>query len=188
MWRISAARRWMARDPKIRFREVTAALNVAVLRGEIARIRKTSRGHLDAEIARLRDDARSYRLLAAPGTARTGARHGDEERLARSGVEEIHQSVHYALDLLRRSLDLFGRRSDVLPVPALDGGHVGVIRRRLVRGIVRRRGAVGCLLPLGRALALVPLAALVGRARRVVWAAFAPLGVFGHWVLLPRRS
>ena len=31
---------------------------------------------------------------------------GDEERLARSGVEEIHQSVHYALELLRRCLDL----------------------------------------------------------------------------------
>ena len=29
-----------------------------------------------------------------------------EERLARSSVEEIHQSVHYALELLRRSLDL----------------------------------------------------------------------------------
>ena len=92
--------------PHLGFMLVFAALNVAVLRGEIARIRRTSRGHLDAEIARIRDDARSYRLLAAPGTARTGARHGDDERLARSGVEEIHQSVLFALRLLRESLHL----------------------------------------------------------------------------------
>ena len=95
--------------PHLGFMLVFAALNVAVLRGELARIRKTSRGHLDAEIARLRDDARSYRLLAAPDTARAGARarHGDEERLARSGVEEIHQSVLFALRLLRESLHLY---------------------------------------------------------------------------------
>jgi diguanylate cyclase (GGDEF)-like protein len=92
--------------PHLGFMLVFAALNVAVLRGEIARIRRASKGRLDAEIGRLRDDARSYRLLAAPAAARGGARHGDEERLARSGVEEIHQSVLFALRLLRESLGL----------------------------------------------------------------------------------
>jgi two-component system, cell cycle response regulator len=92
--------------PHLGFLVVFAALNVAVVRGEIARVRKASRVKLDAEIARLRDDARSYRLLAAPATAK-GAPAGDEDRLARSGVEEIHQSVLFALRLLRESLGLY---------------------------------------------------------------------------------
>ncbi|APR83710.1 diguanylate cyclase/phosphodiesterase (GGDEF & EAL domains) with PAS/PAC sensor [Minicystis rosea] len=93
--------------PHLGFMIVFAALSVTVLRGEIARIRKASKTRLDQEIARLRDDARSYRLLGAPAAARPGARHGDEERLARSGVEEIHQSVLFALRLLRESLGLY---------------------------------------------------------------------------------
>ena len=95
------------------FMLVFAAQNLAFLRAEIARIRSASRARLDAEIARLRDDARSYRLLGAPagarapGHAHTAGRHGDEERLARSGVEEIHQSVLFALRLARESLGLY---------------------------------------------------------------------------------
>ena len=91
--------------PHLGFMLVFATLNVAVLRGEIARIRRASKTRLDAEIGRLRDDARSYRLLAAPSPAR--AQKGDDERLARSGVEEIHQSVLFALRLLRESLSLY---------------------------------------------------------------------------------
>jgi two-component system, cell cycle response regulator len=93
--------------PHLGFMLVFAAQNLAFLRAEIARIRSASRARLDAEIARLRDDARSYRLLGAPAGARAGARPGDEERLARSGVEEIHQSVLFALRLLRESLGLY---------------------------------------------------------------------------------
>jgi diguanylate cyclase (GGDEF)-like protein len=92
--------------PHVAFTVIFAGLNVAVLRGEIARIRKASKGRLDQEISRLRDDARSYRLLGAP-TAPRGGRQNDEERLARSGVEEIHQSVLFALRLLRESLGLY---------------------------------------------------------------------------------
>jgi two-component system cell cycle response regulator len=93
--------------PHLGFLIVFAALNAAVLRGELARVRRASRVHLDAEISRLRDDARSYRLLAAPATQSGRGRQGDEERLARSGVEEIHQSVLFALRLLRESLGLY---------------------------------------------------------------------------------
>jgi len=75
---------------------VFATLNVLVLRGEIARVRSALKARLDAEIARLRDDARSYRLLGAPASAKSGARQRDEDRLMRSGVEEIHQSVLFA--------------------------------------------------------------------------------------------
>jgi two-component system cell cycle response regulator len=81
-----------------------AVLPVALLAAEVSRIRARARARVEEQIVRLREDARSYRLLGA-GEARDGRpAHGD--RLARASVEEIHQSVHYALDLLRRSLDL----------------------------------------------------------------------------------
>src|SRR4051812_19890688 len=81
-----------------------ALLNLLLLRAEVARIRVTARTRVEKELERLRADARSYRLL---GAGEPVAKKEDaEERLARSSVEEIHQSVHYALELLRRSLDL----------------------------------------------------------------------------------
>jgi diguanylate cyclase (GGDEF)-like protein len=87
-----------------------ALLNLTFLRAEVARIRAMARAKVDEEIVRLKEDARSYRLLGA-GEAREGKQEAAKEesradRLARSSVEEIHQSVHYALDLLRRTLDL----------------------------------------------------------------------------------
>src|SRR4051812_604904 len=71
--------------PHLAFMIVFAALNVALLRGEITRVRKASRVKLDAEVAKLRDDARSYRLLGAPALSKGAAQKGDDERLARSG-------------------------------------------------------------------------------------------------------
>jgi len=85
-----------------------AVLNLVFLRAEIARIRVRSRAHLEAEFARIRDAARSYRLLGVPrgATELAPARPGDDEKLARSSVEEIHQAVLFALELLRQSLGL----------------------------------------------------------------------------------
>ena len=90
------------------FVAIFALLNLVFLRAEIARIRASARGRLDAELLRLRDAARSYRLLGPPDgvQARATARTGEDERLARSSVEEIHQAVLFALDLLRQSLGL----------------------------------------------------------------------------------
>ena len=87
------------------------ALNVGFLRAEVARVRSSSRARLDEELVKLKEDARSYRLLGAGEERgrRDGEGAGDlltEDRLARSSVEEIHQSVHYALELLRRTLEL----------------------------------------------------------------------------------
>jgi diguanylate cyclase (GGDEF)-like protein len=85
-----------------------AALNVVFLRAELARVRARARVRLEAEIGRMRDAARSYRLLGAPKVSSDGApaQKGDEERLVRSSVEEIHQAVLFALEVLRGSLDL----------------------------------------------------------------------------------
>jgi diguanylate cyclase (GGDEF)-like protein len=86
------------------FASAFALLNLILLRAEVARIRGTARSRVERELERLRADARSYRLLGAGDAA--AQKEDAEERLARSSVEEIHQSVHYALELLRRSLDL----------------------------------------------------------------------------------
>src|SRR5262249_11005190 len=93
--------------PHLGFMAVFAALNAMILRAEIARVRSASRSHVHAEMERLGDDARSCRLLAAPTAAKPRPRQDDEERLARSGVEEIHQSVLFALRLLRESMNLY---------------------------------------------------------------------------------
>src|SRR6266545_6918667 len=47
-----------------------AALNLLVLRGELSRIKRLSRQRIDTELTRMRDAARSYRLLGAPTSAR----------------------------------------------------------------------------------------------------------------------
>ncbi|OJY15198.1 MAG: hypothetical protein BGO98_22395 [Myxococcales bacterium 68-20] len=88
------------------FASAFALLNLLLLRAEVARIRVTARSRVERELERLREDARSYRLLGAGEAAANSKKEDAEERLARSSVEEIHQSVHYALELLRRSLDL----------------------------------------------------------------------------------
>ncbi|HET9954258.1 MAG TPA: diguanylate cyclase [Polyangiaceae bacterium] len=84
-------------------------LNHLVFRAEIERVRKLSRVKVDSELRKMRESARTYRLLGAP----TGAvDHSitpppdDPERLLRSGVDEIHQAVKFALWLLRKSLGL----------------------------------------------------------------------------------
>lgn len=81
-----------------------AFVNLALLRVEVARVRARARARIEAQLVRLKEDARSYRLLGAGEAEDRGKTRSD--RLVHASVEEIHQSVHYALDLLRRSLDL----------------------------------------------------------------------------------
>jgi two-component system cell cycle response regulator len=88
---------------------VFAFLNLSLFRAEIARVRRLSRSHIESEIERMKAAARSYRLLGAPTSAveRGSIPPRDEEdRLQRSGVDEIHQALDFALDLLRRTLEL----------------------------------------------------------------------------------
>ena len=81
-----------------------AVLNLTFLRAEVARTRMSARARIEAELARLKEDARRYRLLGAGEAEQQDGK--SQDRLARSSVEEIHQSVHYALELLRRTLHL----------------------------------------------------------------------------------
>lgn len=87
------------------FMTVFASLNALVLRGEIARVRRALEARVKVEIDKLRDDARSYRLHS-PANSRVVVRPAEDDRLVRSGVEEIHQSVLFALRLLRQAMDL----------------------------------------------------------------------------------
>jgi diguanylate cyclase (GGDEF)-like protein len=90
--------------PRAGFVVAFAVLNLTFLRAEVARTRMSARARVDAELARLKEDARRYRLLGAGESEQQDAK--SQDRLARSSVEEIHQSVHYALELLRRTLRL----------------------------------------------------------------------------------
>jgi two-component system, cell cycle response regulator len=88
---------------------VFAFLNMLVFRAEIARIRRVSRQRIETELKKMKEAARSYRLIGAPTSAQervTAPPREDEDRLLRSGVDEIHQAVEFALALLRRTLGL----------------------------------------------------------------------------------
>jgi two-component system, cell cycle response regulator len=84
--------------PHFGFAMVFGVLNTLSLRLEMARLRKASKSELEADKERIKEEARSYRLLRAP---RDG---DDEDRLIRSGVEEIGMSVLLSLRLLRAAL------------------------------------------------------------------------------------
>ena len=83
-----------------------SVVNHVLLRKETSRLRDRVKATVEAEIARQKDAARSYRLMGAPRPVVGKEPRIDEERLARSSVEEIHQAVLFSLDLLRRSLHL----------------------------------------------------------------------------------
>ncbi|MBM4363104.1 MAG: GGDEF domain-containing protein [Deltaproteobacteria bacterium] len=90
-----------------------ASMNAVVFRAELTRVRRLSRARLDGELRRLRDDARVYRLHGAASSvapaasiAPASAERGDPERLIRSSVDHIHDTLELALRLLRRALGL----------------------------------------------------------------------------------
>jgi two-component system, cell cycle response regulator len=94
--------------PHLGFATVFAMLNTLSLRMEVTRLRRASKSELQAERDRIREEARSYRLLRAPlevvEEAPPSSRALDQERLLRSGVEEIELSVLFALRLVRECL------------------------------------------------------------------------------------
>ncbi len=95
--------------PHAAFVGVFAFLNLSLFRAEIARVRRLSRMHIEGEIERMKAAARSYRLLGAPTSAVERGSippRDDGDRLLRSGVDEIHQALEFALEVLRRSLGL----------------------------------------------------------------------------------
>jgi two-component system cell cycle response regulator len=89
---------------------VFALLNMAIFHAEIARVRRLSRSRIEGELRRMKEAARSYRLVGAPSPALSavsaGDRAADDDRLLSSGVDEIHEALRFAMALLRESLKL----------------------------------------------------------------------------------
>ncbi|RLB48634.1 MAG: diguanylate cyclase, partial [Deltaproteobacteria bacterium] len=95
-------------------------LNLVFTRAEIARVRERSRRELDDEREKVRDDARLFRLVSAP----TASGSGDEERLLRSSMEQVHNSLFHHLDMLRRTLEL---HTAVLLFADEDGAELSIV-------------------------------------------------------------
>jgi len=83
-----------------------AFLNAFFVRAEIERVRRLSRSHISGEMMRLREAARSYRLLGGASSGGEISTADSRERLLRSGVDEIRNSERLALELLCDALQL----------------------------------------------------------------------------------
>lgn len=77
-------------------------MNLLFTRVEIERVREKSKRALDDDKREALASARRYRLIDAPSQRA----ERDEQRLYRASVEEVHQALHYTLDLLKRTLEL----------------------------------------------------------------------------------
>jgi two-component system cell cycle response regulator len=140
---------------------VFAFFNLAMFRAEIARVRRLSRNRIETELKRIKEAARTYRLIGAPSQAsepRSLRPLGmDEERLAQSGVDEIHAVLRFALDLTRQSLSL--RSAVVLWLGRGDRLYVQEVattERSLLPGpFGARDGICGAALSRGEPVSLV---------------------------------
>jgi two-component system, cell cycle response regulator len=77
-------------------------LNPVLTQAEIGRVRLQNRREFRDAQERVRRESRMFRLAAAGSDSSVC----DEERLTRSGVEEVHQALFFNLDLLRHTMDL----------------------------------------------------------------------------------
>jgi two-component system, cell cycle response regulator len=78
------------------------ALNVLFTRAEIARVRERSKQELDQEREKVREDARLFRL-ASPAS---GQAVRDEDKVFRSSLAEVRDSLYHVLDLMKKALGL----------------------------------------------------------------------------------
>ncbi|MEN9580361.1 MAG: hypothetical protein RJA70_3370, partial [Pseudomonadota bacterium] len=91
---------------------VFAGLNLLVFRSEIARVRRLSHEKVESELARMREAARSFRLLdsgrsaADLGSSPSSSRADDEERMVHSSVDHLQLTLRFMLELLRSSCGL----------------------------------------------------------------------------------
>jgi diguanylate cyclase (GGDEF)-like protein len=85
-----------------------ALLHVVFTRSEITRLRRSREQKLAEELVRAEQQAREFRLMAAPSTdGAASLEPGElERRRTLSAVNELRQSVFFALDLLKKSLKL----------------------------------------------------------------------------------
>lgn len=147
---------------------VFAAVNWAVFRGEIKRVRRLSRERIESELLRIKEAARDYRLTGVPRSAADGASlrvsapQGDDDRLLHSSLDHLQDSLRFMLFLLRRSL---GARTAALVW--LDGDGKRLVLREassefpelLAGPFASKDGVFGACLSSGGAVTLSPGAA-----------------------------
>ena len=83
-----------------------AAGNLLVLGGLVRRLRSEHVHRVEGELARMRQEARDFRLIAARPHAAGRSREVDELQLAQGAVTGIHEQVAFNLGLLRDALGL----------------------------------------------------------------------------------
>jgi two-component system, cell cycle response regulator len=88
---------------------LAASAHSLFLRGLVFRLRRAHEERLAAEVQRLHEEARDFRLIAcALGADSRPARPREEEerKLAEGAVETIHASMYHTLEMLKAALDL----------------------------------------------------------------------------------
>ena len=109
MSHVSAPGRWMVAAYHITFILFFAAGNLLVLSSLARRMRGDHGRRLTAELARMRQEARDFRLIASqlPASSRANRSRDEEElRMAAGAVQGVHEQLFFAIDLLSSSLSL----------------------------------------------------------------------------------
>lgn len=106
---VSAPGRWMVAAYHITFILFFAAGNVLVLSSLARRMRGDHGRRVSAELARMRQEARDFRLIASqlPASSRAERSREEEElRMAAGAVQGVHEQLFFTIDLLSTSLSL----------------------------------------------------------------------------------
>ena len=137
-----------------------AGANLVCLGAEVTRRRRESARRLAEERRSLQEEARNYRLLSGSSSAREREpRSLQQSKLLLGGVDAIHQSMFFALELLKRSLGLHtcvvlwlddtgrqlrvreivsdSRRITETLIPAQAGVLGGVVKNRILLNLRR---------------------------------------------------
>jgi len=100
---------WPLVGTHITFIGFFAAGNLLILAGLTKRLRGDHGRRMTAELARMRQEARDFRLIASqlPAESRAARSREDEElRMAQGAVHAIHEQLFFTIDLLCSSLHL----------------------------------------------------------------------------------
>lgn len=109
MSRVSAPGSWMVAAYHITFILFFAAGNLLVLSSLARHMRGDHGRRLTAELARMKQEARDFRLIASqlPASSRAERSRTEEElRMAAGAVQGVHDQLFFTIDLLSSSLGL----------------------------------------------------------------------------------
>lgn len=105
-WRLIAHHGWALPAYHLTFIGFFAAGNLLVLSSLARRLRNGHERQVETTLARIRQEARDFRLISAalPPQSRAHRRDQEELRMAHAAVEGIHDQLFYNVDLLRSAL------------------------------------------------------------------------------------